>query len=191
VSSDDDEVSALLALVDAQRHGVTTVLDAGTVAHVGAVASAMVTTGERGFVGTWGWDADGVPFGGSVAEVLDRQRDVVRRWPGDDPTALVRGAVTMVGHDLVSDELLSAGVALAAEQSTLCTFHISPHDRDAASYLDRVGTRPVSHFERIGALGRHVVLGHAVHLDAAELDAVLRTGTAVASCPLALAKSRT
>lgn len=182
VTPEDDEISALLAGCDALRNGVTTVLDAGTVANTDRVAGALTTLGMRGFVGTWGWDAEGVPFGGSVAEVLDRQRAVVERWPGD---GLVRGAVTMVGHDLVSDELLAAGVALAAEHGTLCTFHISPHDRDARSYLESTGERPLVHFERIGALGPHVVLGHAVHLDDAELDAALRTGTVVASCPWA------
>lgn len=185
VTADDDEVSALLAGCDALRNGVTTVLDAGTVAHVGSVANALTTLGLHGFVGTWGWDADGVPFGGTPAEVLDRQRAVIDRWPSDDPMASVRGAVTMVGHDLVSDELLAAGVTLAAERSTLCTFHISPHGRDAESYLARTGVRPLVHFERIGALGPQVVLGHAVHLDDAEVDVVLRTGTVVASCPLA------
>lgn len=184
VTADDDEVSALLGLLDAQRNGITTILEAGTVANPASVASAMGAMGMRGFIGTWGWDADGVPFGGSIPEVLDRQREVLSRWPGGGDS-LVRGAVTMVGHDLVSDELLAAAVSLAADGSTICTFHISPHDRDAASYLDRVGSRPLVHFERIGALGRHVVLGHAVHLDDAELAAALRTGTAIASCPLA------
>ena len=185
VTPEDDEISALLAALDAQRNGVTTVLDAGTVAHTAAVAVALGTLGMRGFVGTWGWDADGVPFGGSPAEVLERQLEVVTRWSSHDRTALVRGAVTMVGHDLVSDDLLAAGVAMAADHGTVCTFHISPHGRDAESYLERTGVRPLVHFERIGALGRQVVLGHAVHLDDGELEAVLRTETAVASCPLA------
>lgn len=182
---DDDETSALLAVLDAQRNGVTTMLDAGTVAHPAAVAAAFGALGARGFVGTWGWDAEGVPFGGTVSEVLERQRAVLARWPSVNRTALVRGAVTMVGHDLVSDELLSAGVALAGEHDTLCTFHISPHDRDATSYLARTGVRPLVHFERIGALGPHVVLGHAVHLSSEELEIAIRTRTAIATCPLA------
>jgi 5-methylthioadenosine/S-adenosylhomocysteine deaminase len=41
------------------------------------------------------------------------------------------------------------------------------------------------HFDRLGVLGRHLLLGHAVHLDAAEVSAVLASGSAVAFCPWA------
>jgi 5-methylthioadenosine/S-adenosylhomocysteine deaminase len=41
------------------------------------------------------------------------------------------------------------------------------------------------HLDRLGALGRHVLLAHAVHLDDDELDVVRRTGVAIACCPWA------
>ena len=65
------------------------------------------------------------------------------------------------------------------------TFHLSPHGGDAASYLQRTGRRPFVHLDELGVLGPHVLVAHAVHLDDDELDVVVRTDTAVASCPWA------
>lgn len=181
-SPDDDELSATLAAVEAACNGVTTIVEAGTVAHPDRVAAGVQAVGVRATIGTWGWDVPGVPFGGSTGEVLERQAAVLDRFP---PGGLVTGWVTLVGHDLMSDELLAGASELARERGTGLTFHISPHDRDAASWLERTGRRPLVHFRELGALGPHVLLAHAVHLDDAEVEAVLATGTAVVSCPWA------
>jgi 5-methylthioadenosine/S-adenosylhomocysteine deaminase len=53
------------------------------------------------------------------------------------------------------------------------------------SYLARTGVRPLVHLDRLGALGSHVLIAHGVHLDDDEVDVVLRTNSAVASCPWA------
>lgn len=58
----DDGLSALLTCVENLRNGVTTVVEAGTVAHPHRVADALRTAGIRGTVGTWGWDVPGAPF---------------------------------------------------------------------------------------------------------------------------------
>jgi 5-methylthioadenosine/S-adenosylhomocysteine deaminase len=62
---------------------------------------------------------------------------------------------------------------------------MSPHSGDVASYLSRTGKRPFVHLDDLGVLGPHVLVAHAVHLDDDELEVVLRTDTAVASCPWA------
>jgi 5-methylthioadenosine/S-adenosylhomocysteine deaminase len=62
---------------------------------------------------------------------------------------------------------------------------MSPHAGDPASYLARTGRRPFVHLDQLGVLGPHVLVAHAVHLDDDELDVVVRTDTAVASCPWA------
>jgi 5-methylthioadenosine/S-adenosylhomocysteine deaminase len=179
----DDELAALLCCVDALENGVTTVIDAGTVAHPMAVARSMRAAGIRGGVGLWGWDLvpDG-PLAGPAPEVLARMRDHLDALP---PDGVVAGWATLVGHDLVSDELLVGTAALARERGAHRTWHISPHDRDAASYLARTGRRPIEHYAALGILGPDVVLAHAVHLDAAEVDLLLEHRVAVASCPWA------
>lgn len=181
-TGDDDEVSAVASLVEAVGNGITTTVEAGTVAHPERVLAAFDQVGVAGTLGTWGWDVDGVPWSGTVGEVLDRQRHVIDLTRGHD---LVRGWVTLVGHDLMSDDLVVAASDLARERATGLTFHLSPSDADAAAYLDRTGKRPAVHLAELGALGPHVLIGHGVHLDDAEVDVVVGTDTAVAYCPWA------
>jgi 5-methylthioadenosine/S-adenosylhomocysteine deaminase len=181
-SADDDELSATLACVEAVSHGVTMTVEAGTVAHPDRVAAAMRAVGMRGTVGTWGWDVDDGPFAAPAGEVLGRQRAVLDAHP---PGGLVTGWVTLVGHDLMSDELVAGASALARETGVGLTFHLSPSASDPAAYLARTGRRPVVHLEALGTLGPHVLIAHGVHLDDTEVEAVLRTRTAVAACPWA------
>lgn len=180
----DEELSATLACVDALRNGVTTLVEAGTVGYPERLAAAMQATGVRGTIGTWGWDLPtNAPFVAPAAEVLGRQEALLERFPPDG--ARVAARVTLVGHDLVSDELLVGASDLARRRGAGLTFHISPHRGDAASYLARTGVRPLVHFERLGILGPELLLGHAVHLDEAEVEAILTSSTAVAYCPWA------
>ncbi|MEV7012102.1 amidohydrolase family protein [Streptosporangium sp. NPDC051022] len=178
----DEELSALLACVESLRNGVTTVVEAGTVAHPHRVAAAMLGAGLRGTVGTWGWDAEGVPHGAPAAEVLDRLRAVVEDYPAG---GLVEGKVTLVGHGLASDELLAGAADLARETGAGLTMHMSPGPADAEHYLAVTGRRPLLHLADLGVLGPHLLLAHAVWLDDAEMDALVGSDTAVAYCPWA------
>ena len=178
----DDEVAATLSAVEALTNGVTTVVEAGTVADADHVAGALQHVGLRATLGVWGWDIDEGPFAAPAADVLDRQRAVVDAYPAG---GLVEGWVTLVGHDLASDELLAGAADLARELGTGMTMHLSPTSSDPERYLERTGRRPVEHLADLGVLGRHLLIGHGVWLDDAEVDLVLSTGTAIAYCPWA------
>lgn len=181
-TADDDELSATLCAIECAQNGVTTVVEAGTVAHPDRVAKAMQAVGIRGTVGTWGWDIEEGPFVGTPAEVLDRQRAVVEAFPSG---GLVEGWVTLVGHDLASDELLAGAAELARTMGTGMTMHLSPTSSDPESYLTRTGRRPVTHLQHLGVLGPNLLLAHGVWLDDEEIDLVLSTRTAIAYCPWA------
>jgi 5-methylthioadenosine/S-adenosylhomocysteine deaminase len=179
---DDDEASAALCAIECLQNGVTTVVEAGTVAHPHRVVAGMNAVGIRGTIGTWGWDIDEGPFIGTVDEVLDRQRAVVTSFPRG---GLVEGWVTLVGHDLASDELLAGAADLAREMGTNMTMHLSPTSSDPERYLARSGRRPVTHLDHLGVLGDHLLLAHGVWFDDEEIDLVLSSRTAVAYCPWA------
>jgi 5-methylthioadenosine/S-adenosylhomocysteine deaminase len=181
-TGDDDELSATLGAVESLRNGVTTVIEAGTVAHPERMAAGVVATGLRGTVGTWGWDIEIGPYAAPCDEVLDRQRAVVERFPAG---GLVEGWVTLVGHDLASDELLSGASDLARELDTSMTMHLSPTSSDPERYLARSGRRPVVHLDHLGVLGPHLLLAHGVWLDESEIELVLSSRTAIAYCPWA------
>ncbi len=179
---DDDELSATLTAAQSALCGVTALIEAGTVANPDRVAAGMATVGVRGTVGTWGWDIDDAPFAAPAGEVLDRQREVLAAHP---PGGLVEGWVTLVGHDLASDELLVGASDLARGAGCGMTMHISPTSSDPESYLRHRGVRPLVHFNRLQILGRHLLLAHGVWLDDDEVELVLATESAIAYCPWA------
>jgi 5-methylthioadenosine/S-adenosylhomocysteine deaminase len=181
-TGDDDELSAMLGSIAAVTNGITCTVEAGTVAHPERVAAGIGAVGMRATLGQWGWDVDGVPFGAPAAEVLARQEAQLDAMPAG---GLVEGWVTLVGHDLMTDELAVGASELARRRGVGITFHISPHAGDAVSYLARTGKRPLDHLASLGVLGPHVLLAHAVHLDQVEVDLALEHDVAIASCPWA------
>lgn len=178
----DDEIAAALEALRCLRAGTTTIVEAGTVAHPDRVAVGIDSVGARATLGQWGWDVEGVPFGGTVDEVLDRQRELVGRHPAG---RRVEGWVTLVGHSMASDELLVGASGLARELGVGMTMHLSPTSSDPDDYLERTGRRPVEHLAELGVLGPHLLLAHAVWLDDREVELVLEHDVAIAYCPWA------
>ena len=181
-SPDDDEMSATLCALESVLNGVTTLVEAGTVAYPDRVVAGMQAVGTRGTIGTWGWDIEDGPFAAPADEVLARQRAVVERYPAG---GLVEGWVTLVGHDLASDALLAGAADLARSMGTHMTMHLSPTSSDPEQYLARTGRRPVVHLQHLGVLGPHLLLAHGVWLDDEEIELVLASRTAIAYCPWA------
>lgn len=179
---DDDELSATLCALESLQNGVTTVVEAGTVAHPDRVVIGLTAAGVRGTIGTWGWDIEEGPFAAPCDEVMARQRAVVEAYPAG---SLVEGWVTLVGHDLASDELLVGAADLARSTGTNMTMHLSPTSSDPERYLERTGRRPVAHLEHLGVLGPHLLLAHGVWFDDVEIDLVLSSRTSIAYCPWA------
>ena len=136
------------------------------------MAKALEAVGIRGTIGTWGWDIGDGPYAAPAAEVLARQEAVVAGHP---PGGLVEGWVTLVGHDLASDELLAGAAALAGGSAPGSRSTCRPRPPTRHAYLARTGRRPVAHLAALGVLGPRLLLAHAVWLDDAEVDAVLAT----------------
>ena len=181
-TGDDDELCAQLTSAESALNGVTTIVEAGTIAYPLRVAEGIRRVGVRATVGTWGWDIDDAPFAAPAGEVLDRQRAVLDALPAGGS---VTGWVTLVGHNLASDELLAGAATLARDRGVGMTMHLSPTSSDPETYLARCGRRPVVHLDALGVLGRHLLLAHGVWFDDAEIELVLSSGTAIANCPWA------
>ncbi len=177
----DDLLTATLTLTESVCNGITTTVEAGTVAHPEQVAEGARRVGARITLGTWGWDIEEGPFTGSVAEVMARQQAVL----DGDHGPLVTPWVTLVGHDLMSDDLVRQASNLARQANTGLTFHLSPSTSDPEQYLAKTGRRPVEHLAELGVLGPELLIAHGVHLDDSEVGLILESGTAVAACPWA------
>ena len=180
-TGDDDELASTLTLTESLTNGITSTFEAGTVAHPGRVVAAAERLGARLTVGTWGWDVEEGPFAGPVDEVIDRQRQALDLSTGP----LISSWVSLVGHDLMSDELVVAAQNLARERGVGMTFHMSPTMNDAESYLARTGRRPLVHLASLGVLGSNVAVAHGVHIDDEEIALLAESGTALVSCPWA------
>ncbi|MFY1698555.1 MULTISPECIES: amidohydrolase family protein [unclassified Solwaraspora] len=180
VTGDDDELSATLTAVEALSYGVTTLLEPGTVGHPLRVAAGLRTAGIRARVGGWGWDVADAPYAMPAADTLAAQAETVTALAGD---RLVTGWVTLVGHDLASDELFTGAAELAHRLDVPMTWHLSPSADDPAAYAVAGRPRPVLHLRDLGVLGPRLLLGHAVWLDDDEVDVLAASGAAVASCP--------
>ncbi len=188
-TSEDDGLAATLTFVDSLLNGVTTVIEAGTIGHLRSTAEAASRVGIRAGLGVWGWDIEHGPFAAPTAETLARQTMTLDLLPAStgDGWSRVVGWVTLVGHDLASDELLVGAADLARTRGAQMTMHISPTSNDPEAYLARTGVRPLVHFDRLNILGPHLLLAHAVWLDAEEVALVRATRTGIAFCPWAYA----
>jgi len=108
-SGDDDELAATLTLAESLLNGITSTFEAGTVAHPERVVAAATRVGARLTIGSWGWDVVDGPFAGTPDEVIERQRESLALRDG----GLIDAWVTLVGHDLMSDELFLRASELA------------------------------------------------------------------------------
>jgi 5-methylthioadenosine/S-adenosylhomocysteine deaminase len=178
----DEELSAQLVGAQSLRCGTTTLVEPGTVTEPEAVASGLGAVGIRATVGVWAWDIEEGPFTAPANDVLERVRVMLDAFP---PGGRIEGWVTLIGHSLASDELLVGASDLARASRVGMTMHLSPTSSDPEVYLERHGCRPAIHLDHLGVLGRHLLIGHGVWLDEVEIEAILRSGTAIAYCPWA------
>jgi 5-methylthioadenosine/S-adenosylhomocysteine deaminase len=148
------------------------------------VVAGTRSVGVRTTIGRWGWDIEHGPYTAPTADVVAAAADVLDRFPPDGD-GLVQGWVTLVGHDLMSDALVVAATELARERHASITYHLSPTDSDPRSYIARTGVRPVAHLDRLGVLGPHLLLAHAVYIDDREVEILLTNDVAIAACPWA------
>jgi cytosine/adenosine deaminase-related metal-dependent hydrolase len=84
--------------------------------------------------------------------------------------------------------LLQALKRVVDEHRTGLTLHHNSGTKARQDSVARHGYSPTAYLESIGVMGPNVLLAHCLGLDEAELDAIARTGTAVAMCPVTAAK---
>lgn len=181
---DDSYYSALVPLIDAVRKGTTTLIDHH--ASPGAVRGSLPRIAQA---------VQQVGLRASLCyEVSDRDGPRVAADGIDENVAWIRQAAAMGGNQLkalfglhasftVGDDTLEKSVAAA--RSLGAGFHVhaaeGPSDQRHATLLH--GKRVVRRFADAGVLGPKSILAHCIHVDAAEMDLLASTGTAVAHNP--------
>jgi len=180
--------SALVCLVDAIKHGTTTLIDhhASPNAIDGSldqIAWAVEESGLRAALCYEVTDRDGMEK--AKAGIAENIRFI--RRVREDPSNIGRlGAMFGLHASLtLSDETLTAcGEAVEALAVPVgFHIHVAEHSIDEFDALSKSGTRVVDRLNQFGILGPQSIVVHAVHVDAREIDLLARTNTWVTHQP--------
>lgn len=176
---DDVRYSALVCLVDAVKHGTTTLIDHH--------ASPNAIDGSLDVI------ADAVDQAGLRAclcyEVTDRDGPERMRAGIDENLRFVKAVNGR--PNLAATFGLHASLSLSAESLDACRaghaggfhVHVAEHESDEYDSVKRSGLRVVDRLDRHGLLGPQTIAAHCVHIDAREAALLKQTGTWVTHQP--------
>ncbi len=180
----DVAYSALVSLVDAIKHGTTTLIDhhaspnaidssldqiADAVEQAGVRAVLCYEVTDRnGPTGAQAGISENVRFGHAVAE------------RGGE---LVRATFGLHASLSLSDKTLERCVAAANSLGMGCHIHVAEHEADEYDSREQYGRRVVDRLAALGVLGPRSIVAHCVHVDARELALLRETGTWVTHQP--------
>lgn len=192
VSDEEEYAGALLACLEMAMNGTTCFVEAGTAFEPDVVARAASAVGLRALVGDpFLWDIGGFTGDAPTVERAPATTDRALRllggqlWRNDDPDALVRGHVAIVGMASASEELERAAKATADRAGVVLNKHQSYAPMDVGDDDRRFGRHPLVHFEDLGVLGPNCLFAHMNVLREDEIDAVVRTGVSISWNPAA------
>jgi len=183
LSEEDIRYSALVCLVDAIRHGTTTLIDhhASPNAIDGSldiIAEAVEQAGLRGVLCYEVTDRDGAEK--AAAGMRENLRFLKRLEQAPHPR--LAGMFGLHASLTLSGATLEACRA-AAPQGTGFHIHAAESEADEWDSLHKSGLRVIDRLQRHGLLGPKTIAAHCVHVDAREIALLAETGTWVTHQP--------
>jgi putative selenium metabolism protein SsnA len=184
---EDVRYSALLCLVDAIRHGTTTLIDHhASQGHIEGsldqIALAVTEAGVRASLCYEVTDRDGKAA--TLAGIRENARFIkavqARQEAGDKYLAATFGLHASL---TLSDETLQSCVELAGSLGTGFHLHVAEDKADVQDSLRKSGLRVVERLRDAGVLGPSTLAVHCVHVDRIETEILLDTGTMVVHNP--------
>ncbi|MGB9299539.1 MAG: putative aminohydrolase SsnA [Anaerolineae bacterium] len=181
LNPDDVRSSALVCLIDAIRHGTTTLIDHHASPHAVAgsletIAEAVDESGLRACLCYEVSDRDGEEI---AQQGLQENQRFIKQVQGE------RLASTFGLHAslTLSDDTLQQAVEMAKELNAGFHLHVAEDKADVNDSLKKYGLRVVERLEKAGILGPKTIAAHCVHVDAYETDTLRETGSNVAHNP--------
>ncbi len=174
--------SALVCLVDAIKHGTTTLIDHHASPNfidgsLDVIADAVDEAGLRAVLCYEVTDRDGPAK--AQAGIAENVRFL--RAAADRP--LVGATFGLHASMTLSDETLEACAAAAVGLDTGFHIHVAEHEADEEDSLSKYGERIAHRLARLGILGPKTIVAHGVHVDAAERAVLKESGTWVSHQP--------
>ncbi len=130
-----------------------------------AIAEATAKAGMRAILGETIIDFPS-PDHKTPQKALKFTRNFIRRWRGHP---LIVPAVAPHSAYTCSVETLQASKKLADEEDAPLLIHVAEAPSEMREVLQKYGTRPVPHLERIGLLSPRMLAAHTVHVTAEEI----------------------
>ncbi len=186
LTPEDVYYSALVCLIDAVKHGTTTLIDhhASPNAIEGSldwIARAVDEVGLRAALCYEVTDRDGPQK--ALAGVKENLRFIQSlRSSNPRPRRLAAMFGLHAGFTL-SDETLRVCKEAASGLDAGFHIHVAEHSVDEYDSLAKSGLRVIDRLERAGILGPKTIAAHAVHIDAREMAILAETGTWVSHQP--------
>ena len=182
---EDIRASALVCLIDAIRHGTTTLIDhhasprfiSGS---LDIIASAVQEAGLRACLCYEVSDRDGPE---KAQEGIEENVRFIERVKGGETGPLLAATFGLHASLTLSDETLEAAVERAEPLGVGFHLHVAEDLADVRDSLKRSGLRVVERLGKMGLLGERTIAAHCVHIDAFEMDALRQTRTKVAHNP--------
>jgi cytosine/adenosine deaminase-related metal-dependent hydrolase len=115
--------------------------------------------------------------------ILEQTEAVVRRFHDPAAGSMLRIAVAPCSPFSATERLMKESSSLARGLGVRLHTHIAETTDEEAFCRQTFGRRPVELLDDLGFLGPDVWLAHCVHLNAADIERIARTGTGVAWCP--------
>jgi putative selenium metabolism protein SsnA len=181
---EDVRYSALVCLINAIRHGTTTLIDhhASPNAIEGSldvIAGAVNEAGLRASLCYEVTDRDGPERArAGIAENVRFARSLIA-----DRQPLIAASFGLHASLTLSDETLAECVAAAGEVGRGFHIHVAEDVADQEDSLRKSGLRVVHRLRRAGVLGPRTIAVHCVHVDGGEIAALAEMGTWVTHQP--------
>lgn len=184
LTPEDVRYSALVCLVDAIRHGTTTLVDHHASPHsiagsLDIIADEVVRSGLRASLCYEVTDRDGEDL--ARAGIAENAR-FLRRTRAE-PHPHLAASFGMHASLTLSDATLAACVAAADSLETGFHIHAAEGLEDVEDSLRKSGKRVIHRLHAAGILGPRSIVAHAVHVDESEIDVLAATGTWVTHQP--------
>jgi putative selenium metabolism protein SsnA len=180
----DVKYSALVCLVDAIKHGTTTLIDHHASPNaidssLDQIADAVEEAGLRTVLCYEVTNRNG--NAGAKAGISENVRYLYSLQERN--SSLLRGTFGLHASLSLSDETLADCVSAVQELDTGFHIHVAEHEVDEYDSLHNYDKRVVHRLADAGILGPKSIVAHAVHVDTAEMNLLHQTNTWVTHQP--------
>jgi len=181
---EDTYYSALIPMIEAVKHGCTTLIDHhASPYHITGSLHAIEKAGnEVGLRNSLCYEVSDRDGEARAEEGLKENYDFAK-YAGSLNSNRLKALFGLHASFTLSDKTLGRAVELAADAGVGFHVHVAEGLADVEKCQAEHGCRIIERFNKFGILGNKTIAAHCVHIDEHEMDIVKETGTAIVQNP--------